>query len=139
MVKKIIFQKEPIDQQAMLKDIGSGEDGCIVSFIGMPRNKSNDKMVLHLEYEIYESMAYKEIEKIIDTTMQSWPVTDCIVVHRYGRVNIKEASVLIALSSPHRMEAYEASRYIIDMLKKNVPIWKKEVYSDGTTWVSERI
>lgn len=138
-MKKIIFQKEKINIPDILARVGTPADGCIVNFIGMPRNSAMEKTVQYLEYEIYESMAYKEMDTILSSAMTQWPITDCIVVHRYGKVEISEPSIVTALSSPHRNDAYEASRYIIDMIKKTVPIWKKEVFIDGTHWVSDRM
>ncbi|MFC1668939.1 molybdenum cofactor biosynthesis protein MoaE [Spirochaetota bacterium] len=137
-MKKFIFQKEPIEQEKVLAQIGTDNDGAIVSFIGQARKLSKDKEVKYLEYEIYESMAGKELEKIINSAYQNWSLNSCIVIHRYGKVNIGEASILIALSSPHREEAYKASRYIIDTIKKTVPIWKKEFYTDNSSWISDR-
>ena len=135
----IKFQKETINPAGFMQRAGTESDGCVVTFIGMPRKKSMEKEVLHLEYELYESMAYKEMKKIADTAMDTWPLGTCIIIHRFGKVELNEASVFIAVSSPHRQEAYEASRYIIDTIKETVPIWKKEVYADGTCWVSDRV
>lgn len=135
---QIIFQDDPIPVSDMTLTAGKDVDGAIVTFIGQARNKSHDKGVSHLEYEIYEEMAQSEMEKIVDDALTQWPVTDCVVIHRYGRVNIGEASIFIAVSSPHRDDAYRASRYIIDTIKKTVPIWKKEFYEDGSQWISDR-
>ncbi len=137
-MKQIIFQKEPINIENAVKNTGTDRDGAVVVFIGRARNRSNNKDVNFLEYEIYESMAYKEMEKIVNYAVKNWSLNNCIVIHRYGRVNINEASILISLSSPHREEAYKASRYIIDTIKKTVPIWKKEFYSDGSIWITDR-
>jgi len=135
----VSFQREVIDTSSIMSEIGRDGDGCCVAFTGMPRNTSGEKEVLHLEYELYESMAYREMKKIADQAMQKWPLGNCVIVHRYGRVEIGEASIFIVVSSPHRAEAYEASRFIIDTVKKTVPIWKKEVFSDGTSWISDRV
>lgn len=134
----VSFQKEIIDTNSIMGRIGKNGDGCSITFTGMPRNKSGEKDVLYLEYELYESMAYKELKKIADHAAEQWPLGDCVIVHRFGRVEIGEASIFVAVSSPHRAEAYEASRYIIDTIKATVPIWKKEVFSDGTSWLSDR-
>jgi len=83
-------------------------------------------------------MAVKELKKIAEEAVSRWSVTNCIVVHRFGTVGIGEPSILIAVSSPHRDAAFQAVRYIIDTVKKTVPIWKKEYYSDGEIWVSDR-
>lgn len=135
---KVILQKGPIDNDAVLRETASDSDGAQVAFIGRARNESRGKSVTRLEYEVYDSMARKELEKIGSEVMDRWPVSRCTIVHRFGVVEIGESSVLIAVSSPHRDEAFQAVRYIIDTIKKTVPIWKKEFYSDGAVWVSDR-
>jgi len=134
----MIFQKDPIPVTDLVATAGNDSDGAIITFIGQARDKSRDKGVSHLEYEIYEEMASSEMKKIIDDSYDQWPITDCVVVHRYGTVNIGETSIFIAVSSPHRDDAFKACRYIIDTIKKTVPIWKKEFYSDGSQWISDR-
>lgn len=138
-MKKIILQQDPIDVSALLKTAGTPEDGAILSFIGTPRRFSMDKEVEYLHYEAYESMAQKELQKIADTAMDKWPITNCIIVHRYGKVELGEASIVIAVSSGHRDEGFQSLRFIIDTIKKTVPIWKKEVYRDGSVWISDRV
>ncbi|MDR3238100.1 MAG: molybdenum cofactor biosynthesis protein MoaE [Spirochaetia bacterium] len=135
---EIRFQKEPIDISAACFQTGGGDDGSVVIFIGQPRRESNGKTVTHLEYEIYEEMAQKEMKKILGEAAGRWPVSGCLVIHRYGRVEIGEASIVIRVSSPHRDEGFQASRFIIDTIKKTVPVWKKECYNDGSSWVSDR-
>ncbi len=137
-MKKIIFQKETIDASKIIEDTGSESDGSILCFIGRARNRSRERDVLYLEYEIYESMAAREMDKIVTKAMSGWTLSHCTVIHRFGPVKIGEASILISVSSPHRNESYMASRYIIDKIKEKVPIWKKEFYSDGSVWISER-
>ncbi|MBN2041846.1 MAG: molybdenum cofactor biosynthesis protein MoaE [Spirochaetes bacterium] len=137
-MKKIILQQEPVDVAAVLNEVGEDSDGAVAVFIGRPRNKSHDSEVTHLTYEIFESMAEKELGKIVDYAFSNWPVTSCIVIHRYGRVEIKEPSIVIAVSSPHREEAFASVRYIIDTIKQTVPIWKTEYFPDGTSKVYDR-
>lgn len=137
-MKHIILQSEPLDISTSLDDFGLDADGAIVSFIGRARDHSRGQKVLFLEYEIYESMAKKELDKIVEDALNKWPISSCLLIHRFGRVTIGEASILISVSSPHRDEAFKSVRYIIDTIKKTVPIWKKEFYSDGSTWISER-
>ena len=91
--------------------------------------------MLHLEYEAYVPMALKEMEKIEADAKAQWPIKKIAMVHRIGRVDIGEASIVIAVSSAHRNEAFLACRYAIDTLKKTVPIWKKEFFHDGEVWV----
>ncbi len=131
------LQRDPLDPGKWLGEFGNPSDGAVVSFIGKVRNKSRDKKVTHLEYEVYETMAIKELDQIAREACSLWPLHSCMIVHRFGRVEIGEASILTAVSSPHRGDAYEASRFIIDMVKKRVPIWKKEFYDDGDVWITE--
>ncbi|PKL37932.1 MAG: molybdenum cofactor biosynthesis protein MoaE [Spirochaetae bacterium HGW-Spirochaetae-1] len=135
---EIKLQLEPIDIAAANALTGTEQDGALVTFIGRARNKSKGKQVSYLEYEIYEEMARSELEKIARDASAEWTITDCLIVHRYGRVNIGEASIIICVSSPHRDESFQAARFIIDTIKKTVPIWKKEFYSDGSQWISDR-
>lgn len=137
-MKRIIIQKEPLDIAASLDAFGSDADGAIVSFIGRARDHSRGQTVLYLEYEIYERMAKNELEKIADEALAQWPINSCLIIHRFGRVAISEVSILICVSSPHREEAFTSVRFIIDTIKKTVPIWKKEFYTDGSRWISER-
>ncbi len=137
-MKKILLQKDPIDISKVINEVGTEEDGAIAVFVGRPRKDSNSKEVKFIEYEIFQSMAFKEIEKIVNDIFLKWPVTHCVVVHRFGRVELREASIIIAASSPHREEAFSSVRYVIDTIKKTVPIWKTEFYSDGTSRVYDR-
>ncbi|KFW86747.1 Molybdopterin synthase catalytic subunit, partial [Phalacrocorax carbo] len=109
--------------------------GAVSLFIGTTRNNFERKKVIHLEYEAYTSMAEAEIKKICRDIRQKWPSVKHIAVqHRLGVVPITEASVIIAVSSPHRAESLEAVKYCIDTLKASVPIWKKEIYEDEYSW-----
>ncbi len=136
-MKKIIFQTDPIDLSKMLQEFGTEADGAVVTFIGRARNHTAGKKVTHLEYEIYNDMAESEMDKLVSYAIEKWSISECLVIHRHGRVNTGEATILISVSSSHRDEAYQASRYIIDTIKKTVPIWKKEFYSDGSKWVGQ--
>ncbi len=130
------IQKEPLNESELFKTCGTDADGALVVFAGRARNISEGKRVLYLEYEAYEPMAVRELQKICKTAIDRWKLSQCVVVHRYGRVEIGEASILIGVSSPHRKEAFEAAMYIIDTIKQTVPIWKKEYYEDGSVWVT---
>lgn len=137
-MKSVSIQQEPIDIAAIVSTAGTPDDGAVVCFIGRARKKSATRReVSHLEYEVYGGMAYRELARIADDAVTRWSLSTCIVVHRYGTVQIGEASVILVVSSPHRDDSYQASRYIIDTIKKTVPIWKKEVYTDGSVWISE--
>lgn len=129
----IRIQQEPIDIDATVRSVASPSSGAIDVFIGTTRDHANGRTVRSLAYEAHESMALKEVERIVDAARQRWTVENLSVVHRIGRVPVGEVSVVIAVSAPHRAEAFEACRFVIDRLKQTVPIWKKEEFADGTT------
>ncbi|MBM4165528.1 MAG: molybdenum cofactor biosynthesis protein MoaE [Ignavibacteria bacterium] len=124
-----------IDVHAVIRSVEDDSAGAIDVFIGSTRNISDGKNVLFLEYEAYVSMAKKMMEEISAAIFAKWDVKKISLVHRIGKVPIGDASVVLAVSSAHRSEAFEACRYAIDMLKKNVPIWKKEFFDNGEIWV----
>jgi molybdopterin synthase catalytic subunit len=121
--------REPIDLAA-LQAAGSG-DGALCLFVGVVRDHNEGRPVLRLEYEAYEEMALPLMERIAADCRERWRVSEVRMVHRLGPLAIGEASVAVAVVSPHRREAFEACRYAIDTLKATVPIWKKEFYADG--------
>ena len=110
----------------------SFHSGAEVLFLGKVRNHSHGKKVLFLEYEAYEAMAEKQIENLIAKARERWKIDSLRVLHRLGKVALGEAAVLIQVQSAHRDEAYRASRHLIDSIKHQVPIWKKEYFEDGT-------
>lgn len=134
----IKITEKPIDVQKVIDTVSSLGAGAVNVFIGTVRNSANGKKVLWLEYEAYESMSVAEIRKIIDEASHKWPLQGWAVSHRIGTLKPGEASVVVAVSSPHRRESFEACQYIIDTIKERVPIWKKEVFEDGEEWVSAR-
>jgi molybdopterin synthase catalytic subunit/molybdopterin converting factor small subunit len=126
--------RAPIQTGEISARLKAPEDGAIVVFEGIVRNHSGGRRTLYLEYEAYEAMALKEMH-VIAATMRSGLGADAVaLVHRLGRLEVGETSVLIAVSSAHRRQAFEACRYGIDMLKRTVPIWKKEYFEDGAVW-----
>ena len=125
----------PIDPDALYKQVLRDHNGAVVTFCGVVRNHANDKATSYLIYEAYPEMAEKKMAQIGVQVEERWGIRDFGIVHRVGRLEIGEVSVLIAVSSPHRAEAFEACRYAIDRLKEVVPIWKKEVGEDGAFWV----
>lgn len=135
-MKLCTLQYEPIDVGALLTQCTNPSDGAVVCFIGRPRNIDNGREVLYLEYEAHQSMAIKELTTIMQKALKQFTINDCIVVHRLGRVEVGQASVVIIVTAMHRKEAYNASQFIIDELKKSVPIWKKEYFNDGSQWKS---
>lgn len=131
----IILQQEAIDPARIIGETGTDADGAVVSFIGRVRSSAHGKTVLSMEYEAYDEMARKQLRKIAEEAAGRWSLTDCAVVHRCGRVAAGEVSIVISASSPHRQEAFKAVQFIIDRVKEKVPIWKKEFYSDGSSWI----
>lgn len=127
-----------IDVHAVITSVEDPAAGGLDVFVGTTRNQSNGRTVLALEYEAYSPMALKMMHRIADEARTKFGISKISIVHRVGRLEIGEASVVIAASSAHRAEAFEACRYAIDMLKKTVPIWKKEFFADGEIWVQEQ-
>ncbi|MBI5215049.1 MAG: molybdenum cofactor biosynthesis protein MoaE [Ignavibacteriae bacterium] len=128
-----------INIQEVIASVSDAGAGGIDVFIGTTRDNAKGKRVLWLEYEAYEPMALKTMQQIVDEANGQWKLKKVSAVHRIGRVDIGEASVVIAVSSAHRKEAFEACRFLIDRLKQIVPIWKKEFFEDGSVWVDSRI
>jgi molybdopterin synthase catalytic subunit len=128
--------KEQIDIDSIRSSVESEDCGAINVFIGTTRRMTKGRETLKLEYDCYVPMAISELEKLRKQAMEKWPLHACSIVHRIGVVEKSQASVVVAVSSPHRVDAFEASQWIMDTLKKVVPIWKKEVWADGETeWV----
>ncbi|MCL4821028.1 MAG: molybdenum cofactor biosynthesis protein MoaE [Vicinamibacteria bacterium] len=125
--------RAPIDLAALCAT--EPRDGALALFVGVVRDENQGRPVARLEYEAYEEMAEAELERVEQETRARFPVTDVRLVHRLGPLAIGEASVAVAVSSPHRGEAFTACRFAIDTLKKRVPIWKKEFYADGAVWL----
>jgi len=124
----------PIDTRAVLEKTKRPEDGAAIAFEGVVRNNTRGRKTLYLDYEAYEEMALRQMEELAVQALAQFPIRDVAVVHRLGRLEIGEISVLIVVSSGHRGPAYEASRWLIDTLKQKVPIWKKEYFVDGAVW-----
>ena len=123
----------PIDLATLFET--SPQDGAACVFIGVVRNEHEGRRVERLEYEAYEEMALPLMKEIAAEAKRRFSVTEVRLVHRVGRLEIGEASVAVAVTSPHRAEAFDACRFAIDTLKAKVPIWKKEHYADGTAWL----
>lgn len=129
-----VIVREPILTHQVVESIKAGQDGAIVVFEGIVRDNSRGRRTLYLDYEAYESMALNEMKKIAEAALERFEVRDVRLVHRLGRLEIGETSVLIVVASAHRGPAFEACRWLIDTLKKTVPIWKKEHFADGAVW-----
>lgn len=126
----------PLDINACIDWVMMPEAGGIDVFIGTVRNHTKGKPVLRLEFEAYQRMALKEMDKIASEMLQRWPLHKIVIHHRVGILNIGEVPVVIAVSAAHRDAAFDACRYAIDTLKQTVPIWKKEIFEDGEMWVA---
>lgn len=131
-----IFQlvRDPIDSRSLIESLKAPEDGALVVFDGFVRNSFKGQRTLYLEYEAYEPMALAKIREIGAYVRVNFAIHRCGIIHRLGRLEIGETSVLIAISSAHRAAAFDACRYAIDALKRGVPIWKKEFFEGGAVW-----
>ncbi len=128
------IQREFIDTTQFGTDVAGDANGAVCTFIGQVRNNARGREVAYLEYDAYVPMAEKMLLKIAAEAETRW-TCEVVIVHRIGRIELGEASVAIAVGSPHRAEAFEACRWCIDTLKETVPIWKREVCPDGAYWV----
>jgi len=131
---RISLTREPIQAEPIVAAAKRGEDGAVIVFDGIVRNNSRGRQTLHLDYEAYEDMATKQMNELAREAITRFGVRQVTIVHRLGRLQVGETSVLIVVASAHRAQAYEASRWLIDTLKKTVPIWKKETFVDGAVW-----
>jgi molybdopterin converting factor subunit 1 len=125
---------DPIDSASLAAEIKQGEDGAVVVFDGIVRNNTRGRRTLFLVYEAYEEMALRQMRDLAAEAIAVHGARQVALVHRLGRLEIGETSVLIAVASAHRAQAFAASRWLIDTLKKTVPIWKKEYFEDGEVW-----
>jgi molybdopterin converting factor subunit 1 len=126
--------RERIVPHDIVPKLESPEDGAVVIFDGIVRDHSRGRRTLYLDYDAYEEMALKEMQSLAAEALRKFPVRNLALVHRLGRLQIGESSVFIAVCSAHRAAAFDACRWLIDTLKKTVPIWKKEYFEDGAVW-----
>jgi MoaE-MoaD fusion protein len=126
--------REVIDTQRVVAGLKRAEDGAVLVFEGVVRNQTRGRKTVYLDYEAYEEMALEQMESLAGQALGQFQIRDVAIVHRLGRLEIGEASVLIAVASSHRAAAFEACRWVIDTLKRTVPIWKKEHFEDGAVW-----
>ena len=124
----------PIQAEAIVAEIKAGGDGAVCVFDGIVRDNTRGRRTLHLDYEAYREMALEQMRGLADEAVTRFGVRDVAMVHRLGRLQVGETSVLIAVASAHRAAAFDACRWLIDTLKKTVPIWKKETFADGAVW-----
>ncbi len=126
---------DTLDLQELLAFVGDPGAGAIATFIGTARNHNEGRTVISLEYEAYPEMAEKELRRLGQEAEERWEICRMAIVHRIGPVQIGEASVMIAVSSGHRQDAFAACRFAIEEVKKRVPIWKKEIFEGGKVWI----
>lgn len=129
----------PIEVKQLIKKVERREAGAITTFIGAVREWTKGRKTIYLEYQAYIPMAIKSFAKIGEEINSKWPDTKIAITHRIGRLDISDIAVVIAVSSPHRKAAYEANEYAIERIKQIVPIWKKEHWSDGATWIGDQL
>jgi molybdopterin converting factor subunit 1 len=126
--------REAIETASILQDIKRPDDGAVAVFEGIVRNHTRGRRTLYLDYEAYEQMALKQMEELAARALADFKIRDVAMVHRLGRLDIGETSVLIVVASAHRAAAFDACRWLIDTLKRTVPVWKKEHFDDGAVW-----
>ena len=131
--------RTPIGTPEIVEQLKAPPDGAVVAFEGIVRNQSGGRETMYLEYEAYEAMALAKMKEIGTQMREKFPIRRSAIIHRLGRLEISETSVLIVVSAAHRAAAFEACRYGIDTLKRTVPIWKKEFFRDGAVWAEGEI
>jgi MoaE-MoaD fusion protein len=129
-----LIVRDVIDTRRIADGLKRGEDGAVLVFEGVVRNQTRGRRTLYLDYEAYEEMALEQMESLASQAVRQFQIRDVAIVHRLGRLEIGETSVLIAVLSAHRGAAFDACRWLIDTMKRTVPIWKKEHFEDGVVW-----
>jgi molybdopterin synthase catalytic subunit len=136
----IELTNQPIDSSALLKQACNPQAGAVILFLGTARELTDGRHTVSLDYEAYGEMARRKLAELEFEARRRWPIVECSIVHRLGRVPLAEASVAIVVSTPHRADAFAAGQWLIDSLKRDVPIWKREQWADGTSqWVHPRV
>ena len=132
----ISLTRQPIDTAALLEQVNSPQAGAVVLFLGTVREMTGPRRTVALDYECYPEMAEKKLAELEAEARRRWPVVECAIVHRLGHLDLGDASVAVAVSTPHRQDAFEAGKWLIDTLKEVVPVWKQENWADGSKeWV----
>ena len=134
-VSQVAVTSEPLDTDALVTLVDAEGDGAVVTFAGLVRNHNQGRRVQFLEYEAYEPLAVRALQRIVDEARDLWPAARVAAHHRLGRLEIGEASIVIAAASPHRADAFAACRYTIERVKQIVPIWKREYFDGGDVWL----
>jgi len=126
---------DPLDPEAITAKVRDAANGAVVIFLGTTRGRTAKRNVLHLEYEAYTPMAEKKLVEVAEEMRSKFSVEDVFIAHRLGRLEIEEISLVVAVASPHRKDAFAACQYAVDRIKETVPIWKKEFFEGGEVWV----
>ncbi|MDP4097926.1 molybdopterin converting factor subunit 1 [Paenibacillus sp. P96] len=134
-----IITQNPLSPEEITAKVITANHGATLAFVGTTREMTEGRRTVHLEYEAYVPMALNKLSEISRELAERWPGTLCAIAHKTGKVDIAEASVIIAVSAPHRDICYDASRYAIETLKHKVPIWKKEIWKDGSEWKGSQL
>ena len=137
-MSRVRLTHDPIDAQALAADMHNQDAGAVSTFIGTVRaDESDGRTISALDYEAYEEMAQEQMEVIRKRAGEQFEILDAAIVHRLGKLNVGEASIAVVVVSAHRVAAFDACRWIVDAVKTDVPIWKKDVWADGTSsWVN---
>lgn len=130
---------EPLDPTPLVEAVRRDESGAVALFYGVVRNENMGRNVQYLEYDVYPEMAIKKMKEVAEEVRAKYPITGIGVLHRVGRLEIGETSLLVAVSSAHRVAAFEACHFAVDRIKQIVPIWKKEVWEDGEAWIEGHV
>jgi molybdopterin synthase catalytic subunit len=130
----VLLTEEPLEARAAIDAVLTDADGAYVLFVGVVRQMARGRSVVGLEYQAYRPLAEKQLAAIVDQIRERWDLA-CAILHRTGYLKVGEPSVVVCVASPHRAEAFDACRFAIDTLKRDVPIWKKEYAADGAFWI----
>ena len=134
-----VITDQPLDPAPLVAAVRRDESGAVALFYGVVRNENLGRAVQYLEYDAYPEMALKKMREVADDVRAKFDVTDVGVMHRTGRLEIGETSLLVAVSAGHRAAAFDACHYAVDRIKQIVPVWKKEVWEDGEEWIEGHV
>ncbi len=130
-----LVTEAPLDPESAASSVRRDSNGAVVVFLGVVRNESYGKRIRYLEYDAYPEMAEKKMRQLAGEIEEQWGISDVAILHRTGRLEIGETSLVVVLAAPHRKEAFEACHHLVDRIKQVLPVWKKEVAEDGESWV----
>lgn len=127
----VLITEKPLNPEEIVSGLKKDTYGAVATFLGIVRGYARGKKLLYMEYDAYREMAEKKLQEIVEEIKTKWKLEDVAICHRIGRLEIGETSLVVAIASPHRKEAFQACQYAVDRIKHTVPIWKKEVDVDG--------